>query len=582
MYAPIWDDGENGTAINDTNYAAVYVYNVALVYKDYVKYWEVWNEPDFGSANGWKPAGMEGNWWENTPELCELPNLFAPVYHYMRFLRISYEVIKSVDPNAFITVGGIGSESFLDVILRYTDNPTDGSVTVDYPLTGGAYFDALSLHSYPHINGSMKHWDNGINDFVYTRNSDAGSDGIVERKNGFQTLLESYGYDDTTYPKKITIMTETNIPNKKMVGYDGVDMIGSYEAQRNYGIKVVVKSYTADIKQLDFFQLGNINSYDASTNWTEVSGLYGRLDSIGPYDQKINEEGTALRTFTDLIWGKTYDEAKTTALNLPPEVDGAAFLGDNGLYAYVLWAKTTGDQTEAAAATFNFPAALGIDSLERREWDFAETQTWSIISPSSDVMKTSTTSADLTGAPSFFQEAPAPLPIELLDFAVTSMNGAALLDWTTSSEKNNRGFEIQHSLDGKIWTAVGFVNGAGDATTEHTYQFRHLPSVGLNFYRLNQVDFDGLSSYSTIKSVLIESEKDHLKVYPSPVNEQLNITNFLGKGYIFSMTGQVIQQFDCTDESKNEIMVHQLPKGTYHLLLVNQQGVRFNQLFVKE
>lgn len=70
-------------------------------------------------------------------------------------LRISYEVIKTVDENAYVCIGGIGNPAFLDAVLRNTDNPIDGTENNDYPLLGGAYFDVLSFHSYPHIDGSM-------------------------------------------------------------------------------------------------------------------------------------------------------------------------------------------------------------------------------------------------------------------------------------------------------------------------------------------------------------------------------------------------------------------------------------------
>ncbi|HFC00459.1 MAG TPA: hypothetical protein ENJ53_06600, partial [Phaeodactylibacter sp.] len=193
IYEPIWDNGANGTPVNDENYAALYIYKTVLAYKDYVKYWEIWNEPDLDmSGNGWKPPGMPGNWYDNVPDPCDY-KLQAPVYHYIRLLRISYEVIKTIDPDAFVTVGGLGYASFLDIILRHTDNPNGGEVTAEYPLTGGAYFDVLSYHVYPHINGSLKYWDNSINGFAYRRHTDAALDGTVGLKEEFENVLLQYG-----------------------------------------------------------------------------------------------------------------------------------------------------------------------------------------------------------------------------------------------------------------------------------------------------------------------------------------------------------------------------------------------------
>src|SRR5688572_1223884 len=139
LYEPIWDGGANGTPVNDNNYYALYVYKTVIRYKNYTKFWEIVNEPD-QTHNGADAA----DWYTKNPAPCDLYNLKAPIYSYIRMLRISYEVIKSVDPSAYVAPGGLGFASFLDLILRTTDNPVDGSVTAQYPLKGGAYFDAMS------------------------------------------------------------------------------------------------------------------------------------------------------------------------------------------------------------------------------------------------------------------------------------------------------------------------------------------------------------------------------------------------------------------------------------------------------
>src|SRR5690606_26235557 len=141
LYQPIWDNGENGTPVNDSNPMALYVYKTAMEYGSSGRFWEIWNEPDYTTSDkGWQPPTSPDNWWIRDPAPCELYNLLAPVQHYIRALRIAYEVIKYVDPNDFICIGGIGYESFLDAVLRNTDNPDGGKVSNSYPLKGGAYF----------------------------------------------------------------------------------------------------------------------------------------------------------------------------------------------------------------------------------------------------------------------------------------------------------------------------------------------------------------------------------------------------------------------------------------------------------
>ena len=246
LYVDIWDDGKSGTPVNDDNPYALYVYNTVTTYKDYVKFWQITNAPglDITAEKGWLPPGEPGNWWENDPEPCDLA-MKAPIFHYIRMLRISYEVIKYVDPEAYVTVSGLGFPSFLDALLRNTDNPKNGAVTNGYPLTGGAYFDALGFNVYPFIDGSTSYYDLNSGGFVYERHSDAAVSSIPNNKNKFQQVLDKFGYDGTTYPNKHWVISECNIPRRPINGY-----IGSDEAQRNFIIKAYVSSFENDICQL--------------------------------------------------------------------------------------------------------------------------------------------------------------------------------------------------------------------------------------------------------------------------------------------------------------------------------------------
>src|SRR5690606_30016976 len=119
------------------------------MYGEHVRFWEIWNEPDLTGFwdNGNKSRA--DSWWNSPPGPDALNNLKAPVYSYIRMMRIAYEIIKKIDPDDYVTTGGIGYTAFLDALLRYTDNPDGGKVTPEYPLQGGAYFDVLSYHCYP-------------------------------------------------------------------------------------------------------------------------------------------------------------------------------------------------------------------------------------------------------------------------------------------------------------------------------------------------------------------------------------------------------------------------------------------------
>ncbi|MEM9917680.1 MAG: PKD domain-containing protein [Bacteroidota bacterium] len=390
LYLDIWDNGENGTPVNDNNYYALYLYKTVSRYKDFVKFWEIWNEPsfDFG-GHGWKEPGLIGNWWENNPNPCDY-KLKAPIFHYIRILRISYEIIKQLDPEAYVALSGVAYPSFLDAILRNTDNPLDGSQARGYERKGGAYFDVMGFHTYPHFDGSTRYFDVDLLQFVNERHSDAAIRGISKLQDEFTELLVDYGYDGQTFPEKYWIITEANVPRKRI----GIFM-GSAEVQRNYIIKAYVQSVRRNFLQLHVYKIGEEGTYNSATDEFAMMGLYQKLDGLPPYRQTINDVGIAYKTASDILYGTTYDAARTQALALPSTVDGGAFRDANGRYIYVLWARTQVDLSEAASATYRFPSSLNIDRLHRREWNYSATQQQTTLSNQN---------IELSGAPLFLLE----------------------------------------------------------------------------------------------------------------------------------------------------------------------------------
>ena len=397
MYSPIWDGGANGTPVNDTNYYAAYVYKIVSKYRSYTKFWEILNEPDFdGSGNGWKDPGQPGNWWDNNPPPCALTNMKAPIFHYIRLLRISYEVIKSLDSTAYIAVGGVGYPAFLDAILRNTDNPTDGSIdAAAHPLKGGAYFDVLSFHNYPMY--SLSYWNNSINNFSYKRHSDAAADEFIKSKKRMDDVLANYGYNNITYPKKHVICTESNIPRKEFGEYIGTD-----QAQTNYVMKALLMSQQNDIRQFYLFALGESQTFANATQGYELMGLFQNLEGSGPltnggvYGHVFTSAGIGYKTTSEILRNYHFDNAKTQLMNLPASVSGGAYQDAIGNYVYVLWAKTTVDKSESASDTYSFPPALNAAPLLfKKAWDYS--MTGAIVSIPSQ-------SISLTGTPIFLSE----------------------------------------------------------------------------------------------------------------------------------------------------------------------------------
>lgn len=117
-----------------------------------------------------------------------------------------------------------------------------------------------------------------------------------------------------------------------------------------------------------------------------------------------------------------------------------------------------------------------------------------------------------------------PLPIELLNFDATKQDLTTYITWETASEFNNDYFEVLRSNNGVDFFKIGRVQGSENSNQKINYQFIDLtPQMGLNYYRLKQVDFDGLYSFSRIKTVDFNANLNHnIFIYPNPVIQTQN------------------------------------------------------------
>jgi len=366
LYTPTWDGGLNGTPYNDNNYWAAYVYKAVTQYKDQVRFWEIWNEPGFDLTGnlGWRDDKYPNNWWKEGPNPCDYI-LRAPIYHYIRTLRIAYDVIKTVDPDGYVCLGSVGYQSLLNAIVSNTDNPNMGDVAPGFELTGGAYFDCVSFHSYPHFDGSTTNY--GLN--IFRRHSDAAADGLNYYRGYYQEILDKYGYDGVKYPKKEWIVTEINSPRK---AYSG-PFFGGKEAQVNHIMKAFMVGKADKFNQLHTFQLADQRTEAESNYEFHQMGLYQKFDGNAPYNVTANDEGRALKTMTDLIYNTEYDVAQTTLMNLPSGIRGYAWKRPDGSHIYALWARTTVDLSESASGKYSFPAGFNLQNVVKYTWDYGYT-----------------------------------------------------------------------------------------------------------------------------------------------------------------------------------------------------------------
>ncbi|WP_162053289.1 right-handed parallel beta-helix repeat-containing protein [Pontibacter pamirensis] len=119
-----------------------------------------------------------------------------------------------------------------------------------------------------------------------------------------------------------------------------------------------------------------------------------------------------------------------------------------------------------------------------------------------------------------------PLPVTLSIFEVSTQGTAAVLYWETASEQNNKGFDVEVSVDGENFRTLSFVaskSSNSQQTLQYTFHDTEDNKTGTRYYRLRQIDTDGASTYSEVKMVTFEQEHFTATAYPNPFSSSFTL-----------------------------------------------------------
>jgi len=169
------------------------------------------------------------------------------------------------------------------------------------------------------------------------------------------------------------------------------------------------------------------------------------------------------------------------------------------------------------------------------------------------------------------------LPVELINFeARLNIQGdqkEVLVSWQTASEMNCDRFIVEHSRDGTNYNDIAVVKAAGNSSSLKEYSYDHLrPEYGMHYYRLDQVDFDGNSKYSEVRTVNINNGLA-IQVFPNPSSGKITIsTNSKIKSVLLTdLTGSKVKGLELDSPSMMLEMDNTALHAGIYLLQVNTE-----------
>jgi zinc-dependent metalloproteinase lipoprotein len=180
----------------------------------------------------------------------------------------------------------------------------------------------------------------------------------------------------------------------------------------------------------------------------------------------------------------------------------------------------------------------------------------------------------------FLVEPNTALPIRLLSFTVKAAANSILLNWNTSNETGNRGFDIERSTDGTHFSKIAFVQGKGQGNQPANFGYDlkdERVQAGITYYyRLKQVDIDGRFEYSSIKSARI-GERNIVTLSPNPVKSVtrlISTKNIIADIQLVDAKGSVVQQWQRQNIGPGgfEINMSMWPAGIYLLRVTDNEG----------
>jgi hypothetical protein len=144
------------------------------------------------------------------------------------------------------------------------------------------------------------------------------------------------------------------------------------------------------------------------------------------------------------------------------------------------------------------------------------------------------------------------LPVEIISFDAHNSSENILINWSTASEIQSKGFDVERSSDGEHFKSIQFVYSKSAYSTQvSNYSITDInpfkEQTPKFYYRLKMVDIDGQEKYSkTISVSNTKREASFITTNPNPFSDVLyvnltsNSTNEMVQFNLYDITGRII------------------------------------------
>jgi hypothetical protein len=394
------------------------------------------------------------------------------------------------------------------------------TVVDDYTYNGGSIIDAGSLITAANVIWNFTGFTHTLPTNLYATATMTFTSGIVVSSN---SALVRFAYNTTI--SGVSNTSHIDGPVRKEISSSNTTPTFVFPiGNGTYYAPLTLSSYGSRRNE-DYFTAQYFDARNSNAGGTKGTGL----SLVSQAEYWILDRGASTGTATTTaVVGLSYNTSRSGSITDAALLKVARWNGsqwaDHGRATGSSTSNTSGTLTSSAAVTSFSPFTIGSSSNVN------------------------------------------PLPVHLLNFTAVPVASNVNVKWTTTSEINNDYFNVEKSLDGKNWSVIGQVKGAGNTEALTNYNFVDAnPVMGMQYYRLQQTDINGMYTYSAVAPVNFSATlTSTLNIFPMPANNFLNV-ELPGASEmnvtIYNANGQKV--FEATSGSLLNIDIQNLNAGLY-------------------